>query len=131
VLTTHVDEAGLVDYAGLAQDREGLDAFARSVATLDAEQYASWTPAEQLAFWINAYNALTLQLIVDHYPIEPSDVGAGQPANSIRQIDGAWDRMTFTVMGERRTLDHIEHKIIRARFQDSRIHMALVCAVPR
>jgi len=50
------------------------------------------------------------------------------PSNSIQQISGAWDRPRFVVMGEKRSLDEIEHKIIRAEFEEPRIHMALVCA---
>ena len=54
--------------------------------------------------------------------------GLVYPKNSIRQISGVWDRLKFTVVGEKMTLEHIEHKILRVRFNEPRIHMALVCA---
>jgi hypothetical protein len=120
---------GLVDYAGLKEDRAGLDRFTRALADLDQRQFAQWPQARRLAFWINAYNALTLELIVNHYPIRAGLIkGTLYPNNSIRQIDGAWDTITFTVMGKKVTLDTIEHAIIRKEFAEPRVHMALVCA---
>ena len=82
-----------------------------------------------MAFWINVYNALTLKAIVDHYPIQSSFLKSFvYPRNSIRQIPGVWDKLTFSVMGRDMTLDEIEHRVLRARFNEPRIHMALVCA---
>ncbi len=72
---------------------------------------------EQLAFYINAYNALTLKVIGEHYPVR-----------SIRDIPGVWDRLEFTVARRKITLDHIEHQILRKRFKEPLIHFALVCA---
>jgi hypothetical protein len=83
----------------------------------------------RLAFWINAYNALTLTAIVNYYPIqpvlpEPSPI----PSNSIRQIPGVWDKLQFKVIGRQFTLDQIEHEVLRKQFNEPRIHVALVCA---
>jgi hypothetical protein len=129
VLSEYVDEEGLVDYAGLSKNRGNLDAFATALANLDGTSYERWNEREKVAFWINVYNGLTLQLIVDHYPIEPSMIKSVVfPKNSIMQIPGAWKKVTFEVMGERKTLDSIEHEILRAGFDEPRIHMALVCA---
>jgi hypothetical protein len=129
VLAAHVDAEGRVDYAGLKANRAPLDAYAKSLAALTTLRYDAWSPAERMAFWINAYNALTLVLIVDHYPIQASATKSlVYPENSIRQISGAWDGVAFAVMGEKVTLDHIEHAVLRTRFADPRVHMALVCA---
>lgn len=127
VLTQYVDERGAVDYTSLSEQRDDLDAFVRDVANLAEDDYAQWDVDEQLAFWINAYNALTLQVIVDHYPIDER-TDKRLPANSIRQIPGVWDKLKFTVMGRSLTLNDIEHHTIRAEFAEPRIHFALVCA---
>jgi hypothetical protein len=129
VLSGYVDERGLVDYAGLKRNRDDLDAFAGSLAGLDRRDYDGWTRDEQIAFWINAYNGLTLKLIVDRYPIESSFFRSiVYPKNSIMQIPGRWKKITFDVMGKTLTLDQIEHEILRGKFDEPRIHMALVCA---
>jgi hypothetical protein len=133
VLARHVDDNGLVDYAGLKKARAPLDGFVKGLARADRAAYDSWPAAERIAWWINAYNALTLRAVIDHYPIEGAvtgGTGAGSdyPQNSIRRIPGVWDKLEFEVMATRMTLDHIEHKILRAGFKEPRIHAALVCA---
>jgi len=128
VLATHVNAEGLVDYAALKADRAPLDACVASLAAASTAAYESMSEKERVAFWINAYNALTLKTIVDHYPIQPARPTTGIPKNSIRQIPGVWDQNKFTVMGKPRTLDEIEHKVLRADFKEPRIHVALVCA---
>jgi hypothetical protein len=129
VLKTYVNQAGLVDYAGLKANRGDLDAFARALGALPAETTRSWTEKQWIAFWINAYNALTLKAIIDHYPIKASLLrSVAYPKNSIRQIPGVWDELRFVVIGDPLTLDGIEHQILRARYNEPRIHLALVCA---
>jgi hypothetical protein len=134
VLEARVDDsAGVgyagVDYAGLKRSPERLRRFTTALAELPRETYEAWDTPDRIAFWINAYNALTLELIVDNYPIKASLLRKLVfPANSIRQIPGAWKGVKFTVMGEEMTLDHIEHQILRREFDEPRIHVALVCA---
>jgi hypothetical protein len=129
VLSSYVDDKGMVQYKALKAGRADLDQFAGWMGSLKAEEFAGWSRGEKVAFWINAYNALTLKLIIDHYPIKADYFKSfTYPKNSIRQISGAWTGKTFPVMGKKLTLDHIEHKILRAEFKEPRIHMALVCA---
>jgi hypothetical protein len=129
VLSEFVDDGGLVDYAALEDGREGLDAYAGALAKLDRAVYEGWSEEEKIAFWINAYNGLTLVLIIDHYPIKSSRLRSVVfPKNSIMQIPGRWTKVTFEVMGEPMTLDAIEHKVLRTQFDEPRIHVALVCA---
>lgn len=128
VLAGFVDDRGRVDYAGLKAQRAPLDAFVKSIGGLDPVTAESWGDTDKIAFWINAYNALTLQLVVDHYPIQPEQVAASFPRNSIRQISGAWDEKQFRVMRQEVTLDDIEHMMLRKQFEEPRVHMALVCA---
>ncbi len=130
VLSNYVDDRGMVDYRGLKANCADLDRFVGFMADLDPNTYRGWSEPEKIAFWINAYNALTLQTIIDHYPIKKGGVISGLrfPENSIRQIPGVWDSIAHTVMGKSMTLEHIEHEILRKQFDEPRIHMALVCA---
>lgn len=129
VLKTFVDPEGMVDYSGLQKSRESLDAFADELARFPKESYEKLGEEEQIAFWINAYNALTLKAIIDNYPIKSGFfTSLAFPKNSIRQIKGVWDDLKFEVMGEKRTLNEIEHEILRKEFKEPRIHVALVCA---
>jgi hypothetical protein len=129
VLKKYVDDNGLVNYRGLKSDRKALDTLAASIARLDPKTFAGWSEQDKIAFLINAYNALTLVAIIDHYPIEWSYIRSVRfPRNSIRQIAGVWDEIRFPVMGRKMTLDDIEHRELRAKFNEPRIHMALVCA---
>jgi hypothetical protein len=99
------------------------------LAALDPEVFGKWSDKEKIAFWINAYNALTLRVIIDNYPIKASFFNALRfPQNSIRQIKGVWDEIQFPVMGRNMTLDNIEHDTLRSQFDEPRIHVALVCA---
>jgi hypothetical protein len=125
----HVNDSGLVDYAGLKANPEALNAYLTSVANLDPEAYESWSAPQQIAFWCNVYNAYTLKAIIEHYPIEASLLKSlAHPKNSIRQIDGVWDELQWPVMGRQMTLDNIEHDTLRKEFDEPRIHAALVCA---
>ena len=135
VLDAHVFD-GRVDYASLQVEYadEGSD-FRRALRELGEGDEDDWSPDERLAYWINAYNAFTLQLIVDHYPIEsrwyvkllPFLRGA-LPENSILQIPGRWDAITFESVRGPTTLGAIEHEILRPEMKDPRIHFAIVCA---
>lgn len=116
LLRAHVDDAGLVDYATLAENAHELDAY---VAELGAAPFDELGRNEKLALLINAYNAFTLRLILDHMPID-----------SIRDIPGEerWAAERWKLAGETYSLDQIEHREIRPNFAEARIHFALVCA---
>jgi hypothetical protein len=128
-LETYVDDRGMVDYRRLKANPKELLSYMKAIAALPRGQYEAWDDDAKIAFWLNVYNGLTLQAIIDHYPIKSSFLkSAIYPKNSIRQISGVWDKLRFTVMGRKVTLNHIEHKILRVEFNEPRIHMALVCA---
>jgi len=118
VLKTYVNENARVAYNKLQANRQQLDAFNASLANVDRSTYAAWNEGQQIAFWINAYNAFTLQSIIDQNPIK----------KSIRDIPGVWKFRKFAIAGELKTLDNIEHQILRSQFNEPRIHVALVCA---
>ena len=85
---------------------------------------------EQLAFLINDYNGSTIFGITENYPIEYGGILSRIrfPKSSVRQIKDFWNTVYVKVMGKEITLDHIEHKIVRKKFDEPRIHFALVCA---
>lgn len=120
---------GLVSYAALKAEPKALESYLDSLGDVTEADYGAWNRDRQIAFWINAYNALTLKVILDHYPIEPSfPATLRYPKNSIRQIPGVWKAFKFLVMKRAMTLDDIEHETLRKRFHEPRVHMALVCA---
>ncbi len=110
---------GLVYYRALKSDRGRLDGFVNSLATTAVEKLPK---EEQLAFWLNAYNALILRTVIDHYPIQGRS--AEYPARSIRQIPGAFERLTHRVGGRTLTLDQIEQAVLPP-FGDPRVYLAL------
>ncbi len=116
VLKKHVDDAGGVDYRALKADRAALDAY---VASLAKAPLAQMGRNERLTLLINAYNAFTLRLIVEHYPIDSiKDIPDGQ----------RWDAKRWNLAGNTWSLNEIEHEQVRPHFKEPRIHFALVCA---
>jgi hypothetical protein len=120
VLDTYV-RGGLVYYRALKSERSTLD---RYLAALDITpaQLAEWPADAQKAFWINAYNALVLRTVIDAYPIQGKS--SAYPADSIRQVPGAFERRQHRVAGQALTLDDIEGRVLAA-FGDARIVLAL------
>jgi hypothetical protein len=116
-----------VDYGRLASDRVALDAAVDELSAVQRETFDAWSRAQRLAYWINAYNVLTLRVIVDHYPIRGSWMSL-YPRSSIRQIDGVWDDITWHAGGRQVTLDQIEHDILRPTFAEPLVHFAINCA---
>ncbi len=129
ILTRYVDAEGRVNYAQLKTHRADLDTYVQSLGKIQPEAFARWSEADRLALLMNAYNAFTLKLIIDHYPIQSSFwTSLRFPKNSIRQISGAWDTITFDLIGKPITLGDLEHKILRKQYDEPRIHMAINCA---
>ena len=80
-----------------------MDSFVASIGTLDRRLFDKWEENEKIAFWVNAYNSLTLKVIIDNYPIKPTfPASLKYPKNSIRQIKGVWDKIEF--------IDHLLQK---------------------
>ncbi|MDA1314720.1 MAG: DUF547 domain-containing protein [Acidobacteria bacterium] len=116
LLWNHVDDDGWVDYNSLQADAPDLDAYIELVAGAPFDEMGR---DEKLALLINAYNAFTLRLILDHYPVE-----------SIYDIpeDQRWEAARWSIGGKIWSLSQIEHEQIRPKFVEPRIHFALVCA---
>ncbi len=102
----------------------------KQIEQVDPDDFKNWSEDEQMAFWINAYNVITIEGILRNYPIQWGSLIARArfPKNSIRQISGFWDKVFVQVMGTDLTLNDIEHKILRKKFDDPRIHFVIVCA---
>jgi len=86
-------------------------------------------PKEELAFWINAYNAFTLKVICDHYPVKSiNELHTGGLIIGTMIKGTIWEKKFFKINGEEMSLNYIEHEIVRKKFPDPRAHFALVCA---
>src|SRR5467141_1676909 len=110
---------GDVYYRALKAERGKLDGYINLLATASVSKLSR---EEQMAFWLNAYNALVLRTVVDHYPIQPKS--ADYPSKSIRQIPGAFERLQHRVAGRTLTLDQIEKDVLPT-FNDPRVYFAL------
>lgn len=123
VLSNYVDAKGMVDYAALKQNRGDLDKMIEQISAVSPDNKPQLFPTREakLAYWINAYNAWILRIVVDNYP-----------TSSITKIGlipyGAFFVKRVSLGGEKMTLRSLENDIIRARFHDPRIHFAINCA---
>jgi hypothetical protein len=119
LLSKHVSEDGFVDYPAMKNDKAKLDSYINYLS--ETKPPASWSDNKKKAFWINAYNAYTLKLILENYPLK-----------SITKISkkgkSAWKIPFAVVGGETYTLDHIENAILRVEYFDPRIHVGVNCA---
>ena len=118
ILDTYVRD-GYVYYRALKIERRRIDEYVRQLAFADVDKR---TRAEQMAFWLNAYDALVLQTVIDGYPAPRRS--NEYPQRSIRQTPGAFERLTHRVAGLTLTLDQIEQTIL-PKFADPRLYFAL------
>ncbi len=123
LLRKNVNEAGFVDYKGFIQDSLKFNEYLGLLANNHPNE-KNWSKDERLAYWINAYNAFTVKLIMDHYPVESiKDIKNGIPF-----VNTVWDIKFIKIEDATYDLNNIEHGIIRPKFKDFRIHFAVNCA---
>lgn len=121
VITGEASNINTVDYEGIQEnDQDSLASYINYLTAIDPRNY---NRAEQQAYWINLYNALTVQLISQNYPLE-SITTLGQTTLAF----GPWDDQLTTVAGKGLSLNDIEHRILRPFWNDHRIHFAVNCA---
>ncbi len=109
--------AGKVNYKAWKKDMTGLQKYLDELSA--AKNIEKWTYEEKLVFWINTYNAFTVKLILDNYPIKSiKDINGGKP----------WDKRFIQIGSTFYSLNDIENEIIRKKFGEPRIHFALNCA---
>ena len=115
--------ATAVDYDGVAENREALLSYLDSLTAVTQGEFNAFSRDEKLAFLINAYNAFTVELILrENQPDSIRDIGS--------LFSSPWDKAFFSLLGESRTLDELEHEMIRGNpdLMDPRIHFAVNCA---
>lgn len=124
LLKKNVDETGVVNYPGFLQDKKMLNNYLSYLSANPPKSNQS--DAEKIAFWINAYNAFTIKLIIENYPLKSiKDIGS---IIQIPFINSPWDIKFIKIGDQKMTLNDIEHKILRKEFNEPRIHFAIVCA---
>ena len=112
---------GTVDYVALNKNPRPLKQYLATLAGVSEATFKTWTEPQQIAFLANLYNASTLRLILDHYPVKSiKDIGNWRK--------GPWDQPTVRLFGKTITLNNLEHNILRKQYHEPRLHMALVCA---
>jgi hypothetical protein len=117
LLQKYVTSYGSVNYLALKQDEKSLDRYLNELSKNIPDNSSSRNVS--LAYWINAYNAFTLKLILDNYPLKSiTDLNNGKP----------WDVKWITLGNKKYSLNNIENDIIRPVYKDARIHFALNCA---
>ncbi|OBX22495.1 MULTISPECIES: DUF547 domain-containing protein [Bizionia] len=113
-LQKQVTDKGAVNYKQIKANDAELNAYLNQFINISPKE--SWTTNETLAYWINAYNAFTIKLIIDNYPVE-----------SIKDIKNPWDQEFIPINGKLLSLNYIEHDVLR-NMNEPRIHFAIVCA---
>ncbi|MDT8376730.1 MAG: DUF547 domain-containing protein [Mariprofundaceae bacterium] len=124
VVSLHDGQASVVDYSALADKHDSLKAYLARLSGVSRQQFDQWTEIEQLAFLINVYNAWTVELILTAWP----EVASIRELGSL--FRSPWQKEFIPLLGETRSLDDIEHGLIRGsgRYNDPRIHFAINCA---
>ena len=123
LLRKHVSPEGKVNYAGFIRDKQAVQEYLDLLSANHPDEQ-TWSRAAQMAYWINAYNAFTVKLIMDHYPVGSiKDIKKGIPF-----VNSVWDLKFITLGGQLYDLNHIEHNILRKKFDEPRIHFAINCA---
>jgi hypothetical protein len=122
-LVSNADGVNRVAYAKIGEaDRKGLDDY---LSALSAVRIGEFSRDQQRAYWINLYNALTVDVVLEHYPVDSiRDISISPGFFSV----GPWGKKLIRVDGEELSLDDIEHRILRPIWKDPRIHYALNCA---
>ncbi|MDZ4748847.1 MAG: DUF547 domain-containing protein [Saprospiraceae bacterium] len=124
LLKKHVNDEGLVNYKGFVEDKAILQLYLDDLSANPPGDH--WSANDKIAYWLNAYNAFTVKLIVDYYPIQSiKDIG---PENQVIFVNTPWDKNIVPIGNKTITLNGIEHGILRKRFKEPRIHFALNCA---
>lgn len=122
-LNKYVNTRGRVHYPGF-QKNPSFQMYLQQLSSVSHSQYNGFSRNQKLSFLINAYNAFTIKLVADHYPV--------QSIKKIRKLTAfaftPWKIKFFTLLGKQRNLDWIEHRMLRKKFKEPRIHFAIVCA---
>ncbi len=123
LLEKNITDDGWVDYKGFIKDKDKFYEYL-GILSSNHPNKENWSEKESLSYWINAYNAFTVQLIIEHYPIKSiKDIKDGIPF-----VNSVWDIKFINIEGKEYDLNNIEHSILRKKFEEPRIHFAINCA---
>jgi len=123
LLRKHVNHDGWLDYQGIQRDTDRFNEYLDLLEN-NHPNPNTWSKDERMAYWINAYNAFTVKLILDYYPVESiKDIKKGIPF-----VNSVWDIEFIEIEGQSYSLNNIEHGILRPKFNEPRIHFAINCA---
>lgn len=123
LLRKYVNTEGYVNYVGFIKDSVNFNAYL-DLLSKNHPNEKNWSRDERLAYWINAYNAFTIKLICNYYPVKSiKDIKSGIPF-----VSDTWTINFISIEGKKYNLNDIEHGIIRPKFNDPRIHFAVNCA---
>lgn len=114
-----------VDYKGFIANKDKFEDYLKLLSK-HAPDEDKWSENERLAYWINAYNAFTIKLIIDNYPV--GSIKDLHPTIYIPLVNTVWNKKFFKIGGVEMNLDEIEHEILRKEFNEPRIHFAINCA---
>ena len=114
LIKMNISPKGVVNYNAFKKDISKLNKYLRELS--ETKITPSWTKNDKIAYWINVYNAFTIKLIVNNYPVK-----------SIKEIEKPWDQKFFSIDGKSMSLGEVEHNVLR-KFGDPRIHFAINCA---
>lgn len=123
LLQAHVKD-DRVDYKGLVAEKDKLHAYCKLLSSTPPSD--DWSENARLAFWINTYNAFTVQLIVDNYPVK--SIKDLNPSLSMPLLHTIWTITQFEIGDKKYSLDDVENKVLRSAFKEPRIHFAINCA---
>jgi len=117
LLSKHVSSTGTVNYSGFKANKSNLQDYLDLLANNPPQ--SGWERSKTMAYWINAYNAFTVKLIVDNYPLGSiTDLEGGKP----------WSKRWIKLGNQTYSLDQIEKEILLKKYKDARVHFAVNCA---
>jgi hypothetical protein len=124
LLQAHVkfkNKQSFINYLKIKENPANLESYLKSLSSVSKKEFNKFSKDQQLAFLINAYNAFTIKIILNHYPLKSiKDIGS--------LFTNTWKIKFFTLLEEKSHLDNIEHNLIRKQFNEPRIHFAVNCA---
>jgi len=124
LLARHVTRDGHVDYAGFLEDEDKLSAYLQTIRKTPPDEH-SWSRDDQEAYWLNVYNAATVYMVLQYYPVlSMNEI----KVKTLKGSKSAWEAGSVTVGGKEYSLNEIEREVLRTKFKDPRVHFALVSA---
>jgi hypothetical protein len=121
LLGRYVTREGHVDYPGLLEDEDKLDAYLQTIRKTAPDE-KTWSRSEQEAYWLNVYNAATVYMVLQYYPVHSMNE---IKVKSLKGSKSAWEAPSVTVGTREYSLNQIEREVLRLKFQDPRVHFAL------